>query len=257
MKKNILTTTQNKDIVLSKNRAILNIASKILASDSLIHREVIEEWIREIWLWADENGLDDSLIPRDKSLLLSLSKIELSCLGLDSISRELCFLENVKTLNLFQNNIRELPKEIVNFRDLTLLNLKSNLLTLNQNQHIWINQLKEKGCEIYVDFELVEKQSSNIVDESWIQRLWDWADENEIADLEWVENENFDEGDYFKGLPRDKEKLLNLTKLWLGDNQIREIPKEIGNLSKLTHFSLSGNPNLKLTNEQKDWILEL
>jgi len=43
--KNNLTTTQNKNTVLSKNRAILNIASKILASDSLIHREVVEEWV--------------------------------------------------------------------------------------------------------------------------------------------------------------------------------------------------------------------
>ena len=100
-----------------------------------------------------------------------------------------------------------------------------------------------------------------IIDESWIERLWKWADENEISDDE---------------IPRNKEKLLNLTELSLNFNQLTELPKEIGNLTNLISLHLGGNqltelpkeitnlilksldledsPNLILTSEQKKWI---
>lgn len=64
--KSNLITTKNKNIVLSKNRTILNIASKILASDSLIHREfkvaILEKQNKNISLnnkvWQDpDTGL--------------------------------------------------------------------------------------------------------------------------------------------------------------------------------------------------------
>ena len=117
-------------------------------------------------------------------------------------------------------------------------------------------------------------------DDSWIYKLWEWADENDIPDLEWVEDEHFEEGGYWRGLPRDKEKLLSLTELDLRKNQLTELPKEIGNLTNLTELDLSwnkltelpkeignltnltkldleNNPNLILTKEQKEWIKTL
>ncbi len=57
-------------------------------------------------------------------------------------------------------------------------------------------------------------------DESWMQRLWDWADENEIPDLEFIEEYDEEDGyvlydyKYWIGLPRDKEKLLTFGELY-------------------------------------------
>ena len=45
--------------------------------------------------------------------------------------------------------------------------------------------------------------------------------------------------------------ILNLTLLTLHNNQLKELPKNIINLS---NFTISNNPKLILTSEQKMWI---
>ena len=48
----------------------------------------------------------------------------------------------------------------------------------------------------------------NKTEDNWIQILWNWADENSVSDLEWIEHDSYLNGGYFRGLPRSKEKLL-------------------------------------------------
>jgi Leucine-rich repeat (LRR) protein len=74
----------------------------------------------------------------------------------------------------------------------------------------------------------------DLVDDGWIERLWKWGDENEISDYK---------------IPRNKEKLLNLTKLHLLENQLTELPKEIGNLSNLRELNLGNNQLTELPKE--------
>ena len=240
MNKN-LTTKQNTDLVLKKSKSTLNITSKILSGKTSLTSEVIEDWIKDIWSWADENGADSSTVPRNKNLLLALETIDLSGLELYSITSRLCFLEYVTTLILEDNNIEELPKEIVNFKNLKMLNLKNNPFTLTYTQKRWAEQLKDKGCEVYLNLDLIEKQNSDLIDESWMERLWAWADENNIPDYKWTEDINYKNSGYWEGLPRDRENLLKLTELDLWEYTIDSIPKEIGNMINLTSLCIGEN----------------
>ncbi len=86
---------------------------------------------------------------------------------------------------------------------------------------------------------LVSEDNLSVPNDGWIQRLWDWADENDIGDLEWVESDR-----YWKGLPRNKKTLLYFKSLTLSCNSLRELPKEIGNLSSLTELDLTHNLSL-------------
>ncbi len=99
--------------------------------------------------------------------------------------------------------------------------------------------------------DLVQEQSSDIVDDDWMERLWKWADENGVPDFKWIETEkeNHKEGGNRMGLPRDREKLLNLNNLDLGISELTELPKEIGNLTKLERLGLSFNHFSKLPKE--------
>ncbi len=81
-----------------------------------------------------------------------------------------------------------------------------------------------------------------IDEDNWIQRLWDWADENEISDLRWSITDY--EQEYYGGIPRTKEKLLQLTELELAEEYFSELPKEIGNLTNLESISIHSCPNL-------------
>ena len=76
---------------------------------------------------------------------------------------------------------------------------------------------------------LTVKENTALVDDSWIDKLWAWADENDVPDYGWENT---------KGLPRDKEKLLNLTELNLNTKKLTILPKEIGNLRNLTELYL-------------------
>ena len=80
-----------------------------------------------------------------------------------------------------------------------------------------------------------------IDDDSWMQRLWNWADENDIDDRNWVEDETFTEGGYWLGLSRRKESLLGATTLNLEYYDLVNIPKEIGKIINLSELYLSSN----------------
>ena len=98
---------------------------------------------------------------------------------------------------------------------------------------------------------LEKKKKSELIDEGWIVRLWEWADYNNISDYKYVKNDYIDDEEegYFVGLPRNKDDLLNLTELDLSRNQFSEIPKEIGNLTNLNRLILSNNKLTELPKE--------
>ncbi len=83
-------------------------------------------------------------------------------------------------------------------------------------------------------------QKKDLVDDSWMERLWRWTDENDISD-------------YY--LPRNKEKLLKLKVLELiSTYQSRIISDEIIHLKTLKKLHISG---YILSEKQQNWILNL
>jgi len=101
---------------------------------------------------------------------------------------------------------------------------------------------------------LAEKSTKELVDNDWMKKLWEWADENNIPNYIWVKDML---SEYYNGIPREISKLTNLTELCLFDNQLTELPKEIGNLTNLTNLYLRDNPKLILTKGQKEWVKKL
>ena len=96
---------------------------------------------------------------------------------------------------------------------------------------------------------LEKKKKSELIDENWIVRLWEWADYNNVFDYK-KKNDYIAEGEgYFVEIPRNKDDLLNLTELDLSRNQFSEIPKEIGNLTNLNRLILSNNKLIELPKE--------
>ena len=77
-----------------------------------------------------------------------------------------------------------------------------------------------------------------VEDDTWVQRLWAWADENEI---EWFEDNAFDKDGNRRGEEKNKELLLNLEILNIQESELSNIPKEIGKLVNLSELYLSSN----------------
>jgi Leucine-rich repeat (LRR) protein len=87
------------------------------------------------------------------------------------------------------------------------------------------------------------KQINLDVDDSWIDELFQWADEHNVPELQYIDD-FIEIGDgtlvdfgFWFGLPRDKEALLNLEELDLSWHSCNEIPEQIRHLKKLKKFS--------------------
>ena len=156
--------------------------------------------------------------------------------------------------------------------------MAKNLPISKQNSKVALH--KAKNLISVTNKILSNKNNLTVQDDSWIYRLWEWADENDVPDLKLVKDKYHYKGGYMGGLPREKEKLLSLTELYLRNNQLTKLPKEIGNLTNLTQLHLMENEltelpkeicnltnltwldlgcNLYLTftREQKEWIATL
>lgn len=84
----------------------------------------------------------------------------------------------------------------------------------------------------------------NNKNDDWVITLWEWANENHLIDLKLDEGY----GGYWKGLPRDREKLLELTTLNLMDNKLIELTDNIYKLTNLTELILFNNNLIELPN---------
>jgi Leucine-rich repeat (LRR) protein len=120
----------------------------------------------------------------------------------------------------------------------------------------------------------VIKQDEMILEDSWIDELYKWADSNNIPDLQYIE-ENLDDKEermfngFWVGLPRDRDALKSLEELDLSWHSCLKIPEQIRHLKMLKKFSFSKSPDgltphfyknadgLDALEEIPDWIAEL
>lgn len=139
-----------------------NRLEKEIDSSSFFDDE-IDEWIKELWKWADKNNISNDLLSRKKDNLLAKITIDFTNIGLKNIPKELFQLKNVTTLILWDNDIIYLPEEIVNFVNLKKLNLRGNpRLTISKIQKEWLDKLISKGCIVYKDnIRMMGEKSSN------------------------------------------------------------------------------------------------
>ena len=66
--KNLPTIRQSTEVALSRANTLMDVADKILAKQST--DLVDESWMERLWQWADDNGIDDKTLPRDRDELV-------------------------------------------------------------------------------------------------------------------------------------------------------------------------------------------
>ena len=91
-----------------------------------------------------------------------------------------------------------------------------------------------------------KKTVSLTVDDSWIQRLLNWADENDVPSLF---SECAGPDSDHVGLPRNKQQLINLKCCFLIDIPLSFLPPEIGRLVNLKKLCISFNQLTDLPQE--------
>lgn len=199
-------------------------------------------------------------------------------------------LESGTIFNLTSDSINDkesLKEKIEEYKD-TLKHIEDEIATIQEddtyktisNIEDWDEYFEELKGELEKEKERLEEEAKEVLAKNeeptqeisinedkvsdWMQKLWDWADENKISK---------------SSIPRNKEQLLklnsleiinkpldyvpielsNLTslsvlKLW--DCVLEYLPLEIVNLTNLKTLNLRGN-KLSLTENQKKWLSDL
>lgn len=82
-------------------------------------------------------------------------------------------------------------------------------------------------------------------DEPWVDTLLEWADEQQLPELQPMEGSAF----WQTGFPRDRQQLKQLECLHLASCDLDQIPAELGNLTRLQALSLADNNLIELPDE--------
>ena len=129
------------------------------------------------------------------------------------------FNKDIKELNLCNNQLTQLPREICQLTQLTELYLSSNKLTQLPSE---IGQLTQLTYLSLSDNQLTQLPTE-IGNLTQLTRLY--LSNNELTQL-----------------PSEIGQLTQLTHLYLHNNRLTQLPTEIGNLTQLTYLSLYDNP---------------
>jgi len=86
---------------------------------------------------------------------------------------------------------------------------------------------------------LIKKQNKLNWNDSWIDELFQWADDNNIPELQYIQDDIMCDEGFWIGLPRDRKVLVNLEELDLSWHSCKEIPEHIRHLKNLKTFSFS------------------
>lgn len=226
----------------------------------LCHPDIVADELKEK---AHEimQSLNDAYSKKDieqvKKILLNLeSGTTFKTVSSDIEDMELL----VSKIKEFKQNISDLEEEIEHIK------LDDTFTTISSldNWDEYFEELKNKLAEQKTNLEkeamevLAEKEEI----EEWIQKLWDWADENNISNGKLSrKKENLlamttidFTGLKLKNICKEIFNLKNVTTFSLWDNDISFLPNEIVNFTNLKKLNLRGNSNLEITQTQKDWI---
>ena len=108
--------------------------------------------------------------------------------------------------------------------------LGSNALVKGNNKGLMTSKSRRSQISLTSDIiraaTIARTLSQTLIDESWMQEIWGWADSSGIHELQ---------------VPRNREKLLKLTSLDISCNQLRSLPESIFNLTNLTSLNIGLN----------------
>lgn len=164
----------------------------------------------------DENGLNE-IIYR----IYSLNFLEVSKTSLSVLSMKIKDLENLRALMLYDNKLKQIPKEIGLLKKLKTLDLSNN-------------QIENLPTEIS---QLTELQSLNIINNKISNLPKDLSKWSNLIVIKFSHNK-------FREFPQslcNPALSQHLTEIQASDNEIANLPLEIGHLNALRHLDLTNN----------------
>lgn len=188
------------------------------------------KWIKVLLNWANEHNIP-SLSAIDNDEFLSMTVLNLECLNLTKLPKEIGNFTNLKQLYLYDNNFKTIPSVIVKLQNLTHLLLGKNRL--------------KKLPKVIKNLKNLTYLS---IENNYLREI-----PKEIGNLTNL-NQLFLNGNKLQNLPEEITNLKNLNKLYLYDNNFTYLPKQNKTFKNLLWNKLSKFRNSKEQNKIIDWL---
>ena len=239
-----------------------------------------EEWVKNIFRWADRYKIRQDIIPRDEKKLKALEILNLSGLTLLHILSDISNLTSLKELDISNNKLAKVSEKFSNLTNLRVLNLSRNdleripdeFLAMKNLEYINLSSNRFKkipAClfdmknllHLDISKSFLESAHSSIYDLSKLRYLnlggnFLHSISSDIFKLEKLQHLIF-WGNKLQSIPESISDLKNLKELNLGSNNLKYLPKDIVKLTDLEVLELFMNPNLKLTKQQEKWRFDI
>lgn len=180
------------------------------------------------------------------------TELDLSGRGIKSLPTEIGKLTNLTGLRLLDNKLTNIPAEIGKLTKLTRLQLKNNHLTSLTSEIKNLSKLKELYLHdnAFEEFPHVVTELTNLEVLTFSGNPCEPLPED-IVKLSRLKRLNLGRGNRLKNIADEFVKLskIQLAILEIRDNEITEIPVEIGLLKNLRRLEFQGNEIMKLPEE--------
>ncbi|KAL0265771.1 UNVERIFIED_CONTAM: hypothetical protein PYX00_011486 [Menopon gallinae] len=185
-----------------------------------------------------------------------LQRLDLFNNRLTTLPKEIGSLSQLQELWLKNNRLTTLPKEIESLSQLQKLDLSGNQLTALPKEIGSLSQLQE----LYLYGNEHTTLPREIGSLPRVQKLYLYNNQltelpKEIGRLSNLQ-ELYLSNNRLTTLPREIGRLSNLQKLYLYGNQLAKLPREIGSLSRLKELDIGNNRLAKLPREI-GWLSQL
>jgi Leucine-rich repeat (LRR) protein len=146
-----------------------------------------QDWMDELFAWADENNISEEKLPRNKPALFNMIELDLSDCGLTNLHPFIGQLAKLKKLVLSKNQLNDLPTSICKLSNLEDLDLSQNcFITIPESicklRNLDDLSLDNNQIETLPDFSKLEKLRSLDVSDNKLTDI----PENLIKNLNWL-----------------------------------------------------------------------
>ena len=247
---------QRSDEKIKKELVQKNIEKEQYLYDKshVINKIVLDDkdWMHEIWEWAEEFRIPETIVPKSRTALLELKELNISKYDVTYLPAGIGNLNSLEEFDDWGGKLTSLPESIGNLKSLKILYIVGSVINLLPDSIGNLSSLLELEITnsnlVSLPESIGNLSNLELLDISSNRLAWLPESIGNLSNLK-----TFNAGNNrLDSLPSSIEDLSQLEALFIEGNVFSSLPESIGNISNLKTLNASSNQLTELSNSMKN-----